>query len=64
MFKTETRMFIFSFAYVTMKPKVTLRLFSAFKGEYLGLQPETSFRSFVIMFLLQSFVFLNESFVF
>ena len=27
-------MFIFSCVYVNMKPRVTLKLFSAFKGEY------------------------------
>ena len=37
MLKTDSRMFIFSFAYATMKPKMTQRLFSAFKGVYPGL---------------------------
>ena len=31
MFKAETRIFIFSSEYAIMKPKATLRLFSAFK---------------------------------
>ena len=33
MLKTESRMFTFSCAYANMKLWVTLRLFSAFKGE-------------------------------
>ena len=45
MLKTESRMFIFSSAYATMGPKVTLRLLSAFQGVYPGLLPETNFRS-------------------
>ena len=45
MLKTENIMFIFSCAYATMKPKVTLRLFSAFQGAYPGLLPETNFKS-------------------
>ena len=42
-FKTETIMFIFSCAYATLKQKVTLRLFSVFKGTYPGLLPGTNF---------------------
>ena len=34
MFKTESKRFIISGAYANMKPWVTLRLFSAFRGEY------------------------------
>ena len=45
MLKTESRMFVFSCAYATMTPKVTLRLFSAFQGVYPGLLPETNFKS-------------------
>ena len=37
-------MLIFSCAYATMKPKVTLKLFSAFKGAYPGFLPETNFK--------------------
>ena len=43
MLKTETRIFIFSYAYATMKQKVTLKVFSAFKGEYPSLLSEINF---------------------
>ena len=45
MLKTDSKIFIYSYAYATMKPKVTLRLFSAFQGAYAGLLPEINFRS-------------------
>ena len=45
MIKPETRMFISSCPDATMKPKKTLWLFSAFKGGYPGLLPETNFKS-------------------
>ena len=38
MFGTEPRMFIFSYGYSTMKPKVTLRLFSAVHYENTPIQ--------------------------
>ena len=42
--KTENRMFIFYYAYATMKTKVTLRRFSAFNGAYPGLLSEANFK--------------------
>ena len=44
MFKMETRLFIFSYAYAAMK-QVTLKPVSAFKGVYPGSLPKTNFKS-------------------